>query len=144
MATEYKGRVWFPQPALDKLGDVYAACDCVVIPSDSEAFPLVMVEAWQAGKPLVCSEFQTLGEVERKYADGKELAFHIPCPPTAKDVARVAQKAVDSNGTREMLAMELGILHFSASAMVSRWEDFFYRIKREWLQRGQFGEVEAI
>lgn len=124
-------RVFFPQPRLDHLGDVYAAADCVVIPSHSEAFPLVMIEAWHAGVPLVCSEFQTLHEVEGVYNEGAPLAWHVPCPPSPADVATAVQQAT-LNDQRVMDAASIAFQHFTASAMVGRWETYFYDCVRQW------------
>ncbi|MEZ5298579.1 MAG: glycosyltransferase [Ilumatobacteraceae bacterium] len=39
-----------------ELADVYAACDVVILPSDSECFALVQVEAMLCGTPVVASD----------------------------------------------------------------------------------------
>ncbi len=137
------GRVIFPQPQLAGLGDVYAACDVSVLPSRSEAFPLVMVEAWQAGIPLVCSEFQTLMECEEAYNDGRPLAWHVPCPPSAKDLAAAVQE-VDEADPRIMEAQQVGMSQLSASAMVGRWENYLFECMHEWLKRAQRGGVQWV
>ena len=37
------------------LADLYKACDVVCVPSRNEPFGIVLLEAWSAGKPVVCT-----------------------------------------------------------------------------------------
>lgn len=140
-STGSLSRIIFPQPRISGLGDFYAASDCVVLPSFSEAFPLVMVEAWQAGVPLVCAEFNTLKEIESTYTDGESLAWHVGCPPTPHELA-IAIKETDANDARVERACHIAWTDFSASAMSARWESYFYDCVREWFEIGQSGLVQ--
>jgi len=38
------------------LTDIYKACDAVCVPSRNEPFGIVVLEAWSAGKPVVCTK----------------------------------------------------------------------------------------
>lgn len=143
MAQAFKGRVIFPQPRFHGLGDVYAAADMVVIPSASEAFPLVLVEAWQSACPVVCSDFSTLRECEEVYTGGMELAWHIPCPPSPRELADAVLQ-VDPADPRVMRALQVGLTSLTASAMVGRWEAFMYDCMRQWHDQGRLGIVETI
>lgn len=142
LAKRFPGRVILPKPRLMGLGDVYAAADTVVIPSNSEAFPLVMIEAWQSRTPLVCSAFQTLLDMERM-VDGQSLAWHTSRPPEPEGLA-VAIEQVDAKDARVERAYELASTRFTASAMVGRWERYFYDCVRQWLNAGLHGEMERI
>jgi len=137
------GRVIFPQPQLNTLGDVYAACDLLVLPSKSEALPLVMIEAWQAGLPVLCSNFNTISELERIYNDGKPLVYTIPCPPSASDVADGITKTF-ANPNKQILesSFKLSMTEMTASAMVGRWESYFYNCVRDWMKIGEEGYTE--
>jgi glycosyltransferase involved in cell wall biosynthesis len=42
--------------------DAFAACDVFALPSEAEAFGLVVVEAWAYGKPVVARDIPTLRE----------------------------------------------------------------------------------
>lgn len=143
MAKSFPGRVYFPQPRIRGLGDIYAAADMVVLPSETEAFPLVMVEAWQAGVPLVCSQFNTLLECEARYNNDNHLAYHIPCPPSPKDVAEKVLE-VDPNSKIVLDALDIGLNELTASKMVGRWEKFFYWAVAQWQDSGIHGAVEVI
>lgn len=134
-------RIIFPQPRLTGLGDFYAAADVVVLPSFSEAFPLVMVEAWHAGIPLVCANFRTLEEIESVYNLGNPLAWHIGCPPTGAEIAESVQLA-DRDDKRVEDAAQIAFEHLSATAMVARWESYFYKCVADWHQIGQDGLLQ--
>ena len=137
------GRVLFPRPRTSGLGDLYAAADVVVLASSSEAFPLVLIEAWQAGVPVVCSEFHTLLDIEKIYSEGRPLAWHVDCPPTDKQIAE-AVLLTDPNAERVDEAARIGYTHFSASAMVSRWESYFYKCVSEWHTISNKGHVQIM
>ena len=137
------GRVIFPQAQTRSLGDVYAAADLVVIPSRTEALPLVLLEAWQSGTPVVASEFATIGELEKVYNNGKPLVYGIPCPPSAKDLVTGIRMAFDHpNDNIRDDAFQLAMTEFTASAMVGRWESYFYHCRREWMRIGEQGYWE--
>jgi glycosyltransferase involved in cell wall biosynthesis len=57
-------------PGSRDLADAYAAADVVVIPSRHEGFPLVLLETWASGVPLVASKVGGLPEAIRHGADG--------------------------------------------------------------------------
>ena len=141
--SSFAERVLFPQARLSGLGDVYAAADVVVIPSSTEAFPLVLIEAWQAGVPVVCSEFMTLKEIEDEYAEGNELAWHVPCPPTPQELS-AAVISVGDGDDRITMARQLANEVFTATGMVGRWERLFYHCVYQWQQAALKGLVYRV
>jgi len=106
----------------------------------TEAFPLVLIEAWQSGIPVVCSEFATISEIERTYAGGDELAWHVPCPPSANQLAEAVQEVGDGDD-RVGQAQRLAMTVFNATAMVGRWEKLFYHCVAEWQALGANGLI---
>jgi glycosyltransferase involved in cell wall biosynthesis len=50
--------------------DALAACDVVCLPTTADVFPLVFVEAWTLGKPVVSGAFPGVAEVVRQGVDG--------------------------------------------------------------------------
>ena len=61
--------------------DALAACDVLCLPTTADVFPLLFVEAWSYGKPVVSGPFPGAGEVVRDGVDG------IVAPPTTDGVA---------------------------------------------------------
>jgi glycosyltransferase involved in cell wall biosynthesis len=50
--------------------DALAACDLLCLPSTADVFPLVFVEAWTCGRPVVSGDFPGATEVVRHGVDG--------------------------------------------------------------------------
>jgi glycosyltransferase involved in cell wall biosynthesis len=70
-----------PRPSLAEL---YRACDCVVLPSTGEGFPLVVQEAIASGLPVVCAE-------DTATADSAAARFIDSAPVVATDSAMTAR-----------------------------------------------------
>lgn len=60
-----------------RLRDLYAAADCVLMPSTHEPFGIVSLEAMAMGAPLIATEVDGLGEVVNDESGG-EYALIIP------------------------------------------------------------------
>jgi glycosyltransferase involved in cell wall biosynthesis len=60
------------------LADFYAACDVLVIPSDSDCFPLVQVEAMLCGTPVIASNIPGLREPVTRTGMGKVVPRRNP------------------------------------------------------------------
>ena len=131
-------RVWLPRPRLNCLGDIYDLADVVVLPSRSEAFPLTIIEAWHCGKPLVCSEFDTLFEIEHQYNSGNPMAVHIGLRATPTEIARAIEQAITDQEMASR-AQQISLSEFSAAKMVAKWESYFHHIVSHWRHIGQFG-----
>jgi glycosyltransferase involved in cell wall biosynthesis len=62
-------------PGSETLRDAYAAADIMILPSRHEPFGIVVLEAWAAGKPVLCSDIGGLrhlvqaGEGGYRFAD---------------------------------------------------------------------------
>ncbi|WP_344072242.1 glycosyltransferase family 4 protein [Streptomyces crystallinus] len=64
-----------------------AACDLLCLPSTADVFPLVFVEAWMCGKPVIGSAFMGSAEV---IADGRDGLIVAPAArPVADAVSRL-------------------------------------------------------
>jgi glycosyltransferase involved in cell wall biosynthesis len=57
---------------------LYAACDCVVIPSRSESIPIVLSEALQARKPLIVTDVGDMGRIVRENHLGEVVPSEDP------------------------------------------------------------------
>lgn len=93
-------------PGVHNLGGVSAearltalnACDCLVMPSEAEAFGLVYLEAWAVGKPVIGARTCAVGSL---IADGKDGC--LISPGSSGELAeRIAHLAEHPALAREM------------------------------------------
>lgn len=87
-------------PNSQELIDAYAACDTFVLPSKTEAMPLVILEAWAAGKPVVASRVGGVKDVVDHGEDG--LLFNLG-PHERKDLGNALQTLLYDSALRERL-----------------------------------------
>jgi glycosyltransferase involved in cell wall biosynthesis len=84
--TDYATRLfarWQGAPGILNLGrvpddtrsDAMNACDCMVLPSSGEAFGIVYLEAWMAGKPVVGADTPAVATVIEDGVDGWLVPF---------------------------------------------------------------------
>lgn len=99
----------FP-PESAELADAYAAADLVAVPSKHEAFGLVVLEAWCAGKPVVATRVGGLPELVEDAVTGRLV------PPG--DVSALADAVADLLGD----AGERARLGKAGSAKASEFE----------------------
>jgi glycosyltransferase involved in cell wall biosynthesis len=85
-------------PESAELADAYAAADVVVVPSKHEAFGLVVLEAWCAGKPVVATRVGGLPEVIEDNENGRLVE-----PGDAAELARAIAGLLRDDGERERL-----------------------------------------
>ena len=65
-------------------GAAYRALDAVIITSDSEGGPLVALEAWACGCPVITTPVGMIPEITRSFGD---MAHLLPLHPSAKEIA---------------------------------------------------------
>lgn len=80
--------------------DALAACDVFCLPSTVDVFPLVYVEAWTSGKPVVGSTFMGGAEVVRHGVDG------LIAEPRAEAVADAVARLLDDRELAATLGAE--------------------------------------
>jgi glycosyltransferase involved in cell wall biosynthesis len=82
-----------PDPRIRDLGlldgpaksDVICACDVLCLPTSADIFPLVFVEAWTCGRPVISGDYAGAREVVRDGVDG----LVVPSQPGPVAVALV-------------------------------------------------------
>jgi len=77
--------------------DAIAACDVLCLPSRADVFPLVFVEAWTMGRPVVCGDFPGSSEVVRHGIDG------LVTPVTGEALAAALVEVLTNHGLRARL-----------------------------------------
>jgi glycosyltransferase involved in cell wall biosynthesis len=105
---------------------LYAAADMVVLPSRSEPFGNVMLDAWAAARPLVAAAALGPGAYVRHEENGLLVAVDDP-PALAAAMARlIADKGLRETlvaGGRRRLASE-----FTETAVVQAWRELFDKV----------------
>lgn len=107
-----------------ELADFYAACDVVVLPSDSECFALVQVEAMMCGTPMVMSNIPG-GRVPVTVTGMGELAE----AGNPASFGEAIIKVLDGREAYIYPREEIEAI-FSLSETVDKYEAIFYKFAR--------------
>ena len=108
-------------PSPREMADFYAACDVLALPSDTECFALVQVEAMLCGTPVVMTDTPG-GRVPVQLTGMGKI---VPC----NDWGALGEAIVEVLRERDRFvrpAAEIG-RHFSVEETVSRYEELFER-----------------
>lgn len=103
-------------------GAAYRALDAVVITSESEGGPLVALEAWACGCPLITTP---VGMIPELFDSFGELAQLLPLHPTGLDVAQAIVGVLSDKSVtikRRTLAKDVVWSHFSVWRTARAWE----------------------
>ena len=107
--TEHSRALWARYAELPRLSNhgavsdklrlaALSACDCLVMPSTGEAFGIVYLEAWAAGKPVIGARTRAVSGVIHDGRDG-----YLVAPGQAEQVAeRLAQWMDDPDLAKRM------------------------------------------
>jgi glycosyltransferase involved in cell wall biosynthesis len=97
----------------------------MLLVSDNEGIPLVLVEAAHAGLPIVTTAAGSVGDIA---INGKNAIVTSFAP---KDLAEAILKLANSAALRESMGMEGKLItaeHFSIEQMVDKHRDLYKRI----------------
>jgi len=115
-------------------GDAYWMSDIVVLPSRSEANPLVLLEAMLARKIVIASDTSAIKEL---FAMHGEMCFTYPV-----DDARALKECIEAADNRFVdRAYEIVSTIYTASAMGGRWDMYLGQVIREWEQQKDYRKI---
>ena len=124
MAKLYPGRVGFAEYIPD-VGDLLAMADCLVAPSDTEAHPLSINEAWLAGLPVVTHAYPTAISMQKRHGPMSLLSPIDSSPESfAKQITRAVADGREGKIPRH--AKEIAWMYYTGKAMARRWESFLH------------------
>jgi len=105
-----------------QIGDVYNAIDVVVMPSESEACSLTLLECWMAGVPVVSTRTGCIPEVELLYS--RPPVFALPDDPTPQDIVDGVLDAVYPKKCDRLVSMcrKIAHNHFTVEKMAEQWQ----------------------
>lgn len=101
--------------------EVFGAADVVVVPSREEAFGMVVLEAWAAGRPVVASDIPAIRSAVRDGVD----AVLVPVGDAAQ-LATAVSGLLDSPGRAEAMGAagrSRVAREFTWDSVVDRWND---------------------
>lgn len=106
-------------PSPQEMADFYAACDLLALPSDTECFALVQVEAMLCGTPVVMTDTPG-GRVPVQLTGMGKI---VPC----NDWQALGEGIVEVLRDRDRFVRPAGEIerHFSVEETVSRYEELF-------------------
>lgn len=82
----------------DAVAQALATTDALVLPSFAEGLPVVLMEAFAAGKPVICTQVAGVTELVQDGISG----FIVPASDTDSLSARICQLADDPQTAKEM------------------------------------------
>lgn len=112
------------RPPVNHVGDTFAGADVFVLPSECEGHPLTLNEAWLAGVPAVCCEFDFCKEILTQHPP---MMKYLPVEHEPEELARAIQSPVYGPFSRAT-AQRIAWTHYTASAMAYRWETYLQEI----------------
>lgn len=116
---EHPGRVVLAV-ADTRIGAALKAASCLVVTSDSEATPLVVLEAMLARLPIVSTEFKAIRDMTNQHG---RIASLVAQDASPQALAQAIQESQHYYST-VLNAWEVAWSHYTAAAMADRWEKF--------------------
>ncbi|MFM7068261.1 MAG: glycosyltransferase family 4 protein [Actinomycetes bacterium] len=114
------------RPWDDHARDVLGICDVYLLPSRLEAFPITIMEAMQAGVPVVATD---VGSVREAAEDGV-TGYVVPVGDVEAMAGAVRSLAADDAQRTRMAeaARSVALERFDSGQAVAAWEDLFDQI----------------
>jgi glycosyltransferase involved in cell wall biosynthesis len=103
--------------------NVFPSLDVLVLPSDFEGHPQVLLEAMSCGVPCVCSDVGGCAETIRHGREGCILRAN-----TVEEIAGYLKRILNGNGLWTTLSRNCVIRHremFTAEKMAASWEQLY-------------------
>jgi glycosyltransferase involved in cell wall biosynthesis len=112
------------------VGDYYSGADVVVLPSDIEGMPLVLLESWFCGVPIVTTRYSSYLELEDMHG---ELCLSTEVRPTAIEFSnKISQAFYEGRcSKRVILAKDVVEKNYTYETMIKNWEDYIFLKIRE-------------
>jgi len=118
-------------PPVPHVGDVLDAADVLVVPSESEAMPTAVLEAWSAEVPVAMTRCEFAKEIEARHGPMLLKTFQKDAGP--KTVAKIIEAAERDQGRTAEYALDAVRDCYTASAMAMRWETHLNKVMSTWM-----------
>lgn len=138
--TLYPDRVFFVEPQY-QVGDILAAADVFILPSDFEGHSLALCEAWLAGVPTVYTDFAAAVEMEDVHGSLGTMIARGSTPRQVADAVVVASSESDGVLAKVGLARETVWSNYTLPTIASYWEEYFDRCLFDWRRKKRNGRI---
>lgn len=107
------------------IGDYYAGADVIVLPSDVEGMPLVLLESWFCGVPIVTTQYNSYLELMNLHG---ELCLSTKVRPTAVEFSNKIKEAYKQGRKSEMVVLAKSIVesNYTHKTMIKNWENYIF------------------
>ena len=95
------------------ISDIYAITDVIVLPSEYEAMPLVILETLAMGKPVVATDVGHIRDVVEMTRGGVMVPNIGDVAALRMGVLQALREPVDSAAMRQIIDQRFGISHIA-------------------------------
>lgn len=137
------GRVYVVDPQYH-VGDILAAADVFVLPSDYEGHSLALCEAWLAGTPTVYTDIAVNQELTSMFG---ELGVMIPTCPDGQTLASAVLEATTQNDVsfaRIANARHTVWNNFTLPTAAFAWEEYFEFVLNDYRQKKRLVAIHPV
>jgi glycosyltransferase involved in cell wall biosynthesis len=120
------------------VGDILAAADCYVLPSDFEGHPLALMEAMLAGTPTVYTDLPVMKELHAKHG---EMGVMIP---NGSPLAPAIKEAIEGDPIRRIVGRTTVWEEYTIGRIASRWEEYIHACLNDWWARRYMTEIKPV
>jgi glycosyltransferase involved in cell wall biosynthesis len=137
------GRVAFVEPQYH-IGDILAASDCLLLHSDFEGHPLILMEAMLAGVPCVYSELEVMQDLHKKHGD---MGWMVPHQVLPTEIATIVESAITNNQeqfVRLNTARSVVWSDYNIAAMAHNWEEHLEWCYFDWCKKQRLTRLYPV
>lgn len=126
------------------VGDVLAAADCFILPSDFEGHPLALMEAMLAGIPCVYTDFSVMHELEELFGP---IGWMVKRGCSSEQLAEAIVAATTINEdqfTRINNARSIVWENFTISTIAHHWEEYIEACLYDWWRKRRLTKIHPV
>lgn len=130
----FPDKVFYCEPQYH-VGDILAAADVFMLPSDFEGHSLALCEAWFVGTPTVYTDFDTMQELESTFGPlGVKIPRCCSGDVSAKAVLTAYAARESGNELNPVILNARSVVwnHFTMSTIAHQWEEFLENAVFKW------------
>lgn len=126
------------------VGDVLAAADCFLLPSDFEGHPLALMEAMLAGVPCVYTDFDVMHELHSMFGPMGQMVKR-GCKSEELAIAILAAcEYSDQTFTLVNNARAVVWEHFTISRIAHLWEEYIEACIFDWWRKRRLTTIHPV